>query len=145
MKYVTVTFYDIDKFSKDFTLSEEYQATYNGYMTYMYTADEADIVENATHAMVVSGVGNMQLARILHIGDVNMSNYTGKLKEVIATLSVKSYIDCAEKKKRAAAIRKDLETKVQKALKARAFRDVLKDDEEAQKLIEELDLLEGKK
>lgn len=140
MKYVTVSFNSIDKL--DVSAYKAGEKSFDGYNVYTYQADDEDIVENATYAIVQSALTHqLTIARILLVADVNHTDYNGKFKEVLGTASTDKYIKRKQRLRRLEEIEKRLKKRAEEVIRERQYRDVLANDAEAQALIAEFDEL----
>lgn len=128
MKYVTVQFHS---------------GGYQGWDTreYAYLAEDTQVIEGAEYAVVMAPGDIVKAVKIVRVEDFDKTQYNGKYKFIICMVDTKGYTDRIERIQKMEAIRRDLKRRAQKAFEERTWKDILKDDEEAQQLIAKLDEL----
>lgn len=130
MKYVIVQFYN------DTTTSQW------GQREYTYLAEDNQVIEGAEYAVVVGPYDVVKAVKIKSVGDFDRNSFNGKYKFIVCMVDLSSYQQRIDRINEMETIRRELKRRAQKAFEERTWKDILKDDEEAQQLLIKLDELD---
>lgn len=106
--------------------------------TYAYIADgDAEELKQFTHAVVDSPYAALTIVDIIKFSALDESTYNGEYKDVVAMFNLDYYNEKQDKRNRKQAIEKELRRRVAARKLEDNFAELLKNDDEGMKLLEE--------
>ena len=106
--------------------------------TFVYLADgDVEELKQFTHAVVDSPYSALTIVEVVKFGELDESTYNGEYKDVVAMFNLDYYNEKQDRKLRKMALEKELRRRVAARKLEDNFAELLKNDEEGMKLLEE--------